>query len=307
MTGQDRVESRLSAGALGGERIALIAGSGAGKSSVISHVLGPDAPSVAPILVPVHPLDDGATTPDRVADEILKLLGRYALDVPTEPVTGTRRRLTEGRRRSSNIGLGLAWLKGELAKEVGRQTETETLISLWEKTEVIALILERIHGDLLQPVIVFDDSDRWLATTDSETVSVFFHEVVRWLTDLPAAVVVATHSRYLEQGAARTDPPEVDLLEFLDMRIVIPRLPSAATLARILERRIACNIEDTSHAHATLSDAVTEQAVEALFDFYSQGASLRKSLQTVHIALSEAVSDDDEAIHAGHIAAAQQA
>ena len=181
---------------------------------------------------------------------------------------GVSRRGADARAISGSVS---AWLKGELAKEVGRQTETETLISLWEKTEVIALILERIHGDLLQPVIVFDDSDRWLATTDSETVSVFFHEVVRWLTDLPAAVVVATHSRYLELGAARTDPPEVDLLEFLDMRIVIPRVPSAATLARILERRIARNIEDTSHAHATLSDAVTEQAVEALFGLLLPG------------------------------------
>ena len=307
MTGLNRVESRLRAGASVGARMALIAGSGAGKSSVVSNVLGPDAPNVAPIRVPVHSLGEGATTPDLVANEILELLGRHARDVPTEPITGTRRRVTEEHRRSRNIGLALPWLKVELAREVGRQAEIESVVSLREKTEVIALILERIRDDQLQPVIVFDDTDRWLATTDSGTVSSFFREVVRWLSDLPVSVAVATHTHYLEPDPAHTDPSGVDLLEFLDTRIVIPRVPSAAMLARILERRIACNIEGTTHAGATLSDTLTEQAVEALFDFYSQGASLRKSLQTVHIALSESVSADDATIRASHIIAAQQA
>ena len=137
-------------------------------------MLGPDAPSVAPIRIPVHPLGEGATTPERVANEILELLERYAHNVPTEPVIGTRRRVTEGHRRSRNIGLALPWLKVELAREVARQTETE-------------------------------------------------------------------------------------------------------------------------------------QAVEAFFDSYAEGGSLRKSLQTVHIALAEAASADDETIGASHIAAAQQA
>ena len=104
-----RVETTLSAGARSGARIALIAGGGAGKSSVVSHVLGPDAPSVAPIRIPVHPLGEGATTPERVANEILELLERYAHNVPTEPVIGTRRRVTKdtvARAISGSLSLG---------------------------------------------------------------------------------------------------------------------------------------------------------------------------------------------------------
>ena len=307
MVSSNQVESLLSASSTRGARIALIAGSGAGKSSVVSHVLGPDATGVAPIRIPVHPLGEGATTPTRIADEILKLLGRYARDVSTESVTGTRRRVTEGRRRSRSLGLELPWLTGELAREVDRQTENENLISLWEKTEVIALILDRIQSDHLQPVMVFDDTDRWLAATDPDTISRFFREVVRWLTDLRTSVVVATHAYYLELDPASTDPPSADLLEFLDTRILIPRVPNAAMLARILEHRISCHLKDTNYQDAVLSDAVTEQAVEVLFDFYSQGTTLRKALQTAHIALADAFSAGAETIQASHVIAAQQA
>ena len=270
-------------------------------------MLGPDAPSVAPIRIPVHPLGEGATTPERIANEILELLKRYAHNVPTEPVIGTRRRVTEGHRRSRNIGLALPWLKVELAREVARQTEIDRPVSLRDKTEVIALILESVRADHLQPVIVFDDTDRWLAKTDSDTVSGFFGEVVRWLSGLPVSIVVATHTHYLEPDPARADPAGVDPLEFLDTRILIPRVPNSTMLARILDRRITCNVEDTAFAGATLQDAVTEQAVEALFDSYAEGGSLRKSLQTVHIALAEAASADDETIGASHIIAARRA
>ena len=291
----------------GGERVALIADSGAGKSSVVSYVLGPDAPRVAPILVPVNSLGEDAGTPDRVADEILALFGRYARQVTTESVTGSSRRVTEAHRRSGSIGLNFRWLKAERAREVGRQTETESLISLREKSEVIDLIFRGIHQDGLQPVIIFDDSDRWLAGTHPETVPGFFRGVVRWLTDFPVSVVVATHTRYLEPSAEPSDHRSTDLLEFLDTRIEIPRVPSVEMLARILERRIACNIEDTVHSSAVLPDAVTEQAIEALFDYYSQGAPLRKALQTAHIALADAVSADAETIEVSHIVAAQRA
>ena len=247
MIGREHVETRLRSGAAGGERVALIADSGAGKSSVVSYVLGPDAPRVAPILVPVNSLGEDAGTSDRVADEILALFGRYARQVTTEAVTGSSRRVTEAHRRSGSFGLNFRWLKVERAKEVGRQTETESLISLREKSEVIDLIFRGIHQDGLQPVIIFDDSDRWLAGTLPETVPGFFRGVVRWLTDFPVSVVVATHARYLEPGTERSDHGSADLLEFLDTRIAIPRVPSVEMLARILERRIACNIENTVH------------------------------------------------------------
>ncbi len=51
----------------------------------------------------------------------------------------------------------------------------------------------------------------------------------------------------------------------------------------------------------------TRTTLAAFFDLYSEGASLRKSLRTVHIALAEAASADDETIEGSHIAAAHRA
>ena len=309
ITATTRVEARLAAGATRGERIALIAPSGSGKSSVVSHVLGPTAEGVAPIVVPVHSLDIGVTSPGRIADELLVLLSRYAeqvgaLDTDNDPTTatGATRRITHSHRRSSGVGLAVGWLRGDLARDVRRQTQTEQPITLGEKTEVLSLALERIRSDDLQPVIVFDDTDRWTSGGDASTVAGFFSDVIRWLTELPGSLVVATHSRYFDHGV-----PRAALLEFLDTPVEIPRVPDAEMLATILDRRISLNVEDTDHHGAGLPDAVTENAVDALFSTYTDGSSLRQVLQIAHIALTEATNADAKEVNADHITAARQA
>ena len=70
------VETRMHEGVLRGERIALIAESGCGKSSVISYLLGPAADAVLPVLMPVHALGQEAASADRVADMALAQLAR---------------------------------------------------------------------------------------------------------------------------------------------------------------------------------------------------------------------------------------
>ena len=58
LTGSGRVEARLADAVRRGERTALIAPSGSGKTSVISHVLCPTVEGVAPIVIPVHSLGE---------------------------------------------------------------------------------------------------------------------------------------------------------------------------------------------------------------------------------------------------------
>lgn len=307
MTGTTRVEARLTSGAARGERIALIAPSGSGKSSVVSHVLGPTATDVAPIVVPVHSLDDGATSPARIADELLMLLSRYPdqvrglgnIDDPTM-ATGATRQVTHSHRHSSGVGLAWGWLRGELAREVQRQVQTDQPISLREKTELLDQALERIRRADLQPVIVFDDTDRW--RDDTTTVTGFFRDVTRWLTELPVSLVVATHTHYFDIGVSREA-----LLEFLDTPVEIPSLPSPDVLTTILARRIALNVEGTKYAGADLSAAVTAPAVNALFSTYTDGSSLRRVLQIAHVALAEAINADADAVDADHVTAAHQA
>ena len=137
--------------------------------------------------------------------------------------------------------MGLA--SGELAREVQRQVQTDQPISLREKTELLDQALERIRRADLQPVIVFDDPDRW--RDDTTAVTGFFRDVTRWLTELPVSLVVATHTHHFDIGVSREA-----LLEFLDTPVEIPSLPSPDVLTTILARRIALNVEGTEYAGA---------------------------------------------------------
>ena len=224
LTNSARVEGRIGAGVARGERIALIAQAGSGKSSIISHVLGPTVGGIAPIVTPVRPLESGATSPARIADELLLLLSRYADQVvaldDTTQVAGSTRQLTHSHRYSSGVGLAVGWLRGDLARDVTRQTQTDQPISLREKTELLGQAFDRIRADDLQPIVVFDDTDRWLSDQDTATVSNFLRDIVRWLTELPASVVVATHTHYFDRGVPRSE-----LLEFLDTQVEVPKLP----------------------------------------------------------------------------------
>ena len=150
------------------------------------------------------------------------------------------------------------------------------------------------------PVFVFDDTDRWDGSSQSEIVTGFFGDAIRWLTEMPASLVVATHSRYLESNEASV------LLEYLDTRIEIPRVPSTEQLSRILERRVESNLGEESDVW-DFADLVSKPAVEGLFSAYEEGASLRRVLQLAHIALKEAVDAGDETVAGHHIQAALQA
>ena len=305
------VETRMHEGVLRGERIALIAESGCGKSSVISFLLGPTAEGVFPVRVPVHSLGHEVTNADHVAD---MALAQLALDATTAvtadgiagSASGSRRELTRSAARIRRLGAqapaGL--LTGAVAEEIRRQESTSQPIGLPEKVEVIFQCLQPLQQDALMPVFVFDDTDRWSASREEEIVEGFFGRAIRWLTDLPAAVIVATHTHYLDSGSGGKS-----LLQFLDTRVKLPRLPSADQLGRILMARVRVHLEgEGPHAAPSeLGDVVAESAINALFDQYREGASLRRVLQLAHIALAEAADAGAGRILDHHISAAIRA
>ena len=230
------VESRLRDGALRGERIALIADSGCGKSSVISHVLGPTAEGVFPVLVPVHSLREGATSAEQVADMVLTQFARQARTAAiahqdAARASGARREVTESTGRARHIGVQAPGgaLKADIATEITRQVTTVQPVSLPEKIEIIVQCLQPVYRDSLMPVVIFDDTDRWSTPAENRIVDGFFGQAIRWLTDLHVSLVVATHSHYIESRAGGAT-----LLTFLDTKVALPRLPSADQLARIL-------------------------------------------------------------------------
>jgi hypothetical protein len=303
------VESRLDDGARRGDRMALIGASGCGKSSLVSYVLGPTAIGVAPILVPVHALEDGAGRARSVADAVIAQLRLEAADETgaaesIDAAIGEQRQVTGASSRRRGLSGGPTWASGDLSKEISRQTANQEFIYLPEKVEVIEQCLRAIRLDALQPVVVFDDTDRWIDADHRDVVSGFFGEGIRWLADLDVSVVVATHANYLQGGNAAPD-----VLTFLDTRVEIPPVPSVDQLARILERRVQAHPPESAGSEAALSlaDVLAEPALEELFSQYTARGSLRALLQVAHVALVEAADVGADIITSHHISAASQA
>ena len=294
------VERRFRDGALRGERIALIGDSGCGKTSLVSHILGPTAESVAPILVPVHSLEQDATKENLIADMIISQLIRLAQEIgyrttDTNDTIGQRRQATRVNRSSRGLSVHPpGWIaRAGIAKQIERQITTTEPNTLVDKIEVIHQCLQPIHGDELMPVFVFDDTDRWTAAAEETIVSGFFGNAIRWLADLQASVVVATHARYLESTIEN-----FNLLMFLDTKVELPRIPSVDQLARILHHRVQIHLGHTNGDDPTwrLEDVVDSSAIEELYGQYEDGSSLRRVIQLAHMALVETVDANKDTI-----------
>lgn len=309
MVSECHAESRLEGSVRRGDRVALIGASGWGKSSLVSHILGPTAVGVAPILVPVHALEAGAGRASSVADALiaqLRLQAAAATGSTEGPdvAVGEQRHVTRATSHRRGVTGRFAWVSGTLSREISRQTASQELVLLPEKVEVIEQCLRVIRSDALQPVVVFDDTDRWVDPDHRDVVSGFFSEGIRWLAELDASVVVATHTDYLGTGHRSTD-----ILTFLDTRVEIPQVPSVEQLARVLERRVQAHTADPTGSEnvPSLSEVLTESAVETLFSQYRRRASVRAVLQIAHVALVEAADAGADAITRHHIEAAAQA
>lgn len=304
------VEGRLEDSARRGERVALIAGSGCGKSSLVSYVLGPLATGVAPILVPVHALESGARRAGSVADAViaqLRLQATPATEAAMEfdRVQGQQREVTHSTSRGRGMAAGfMSWMSLTRSREISQQTANHEHIPMSAKIEVIEQCLRGIRSDALVPVFVFDDTDRWIDPDQEAVVRGFFGEGLRWLAELRASVVVATHSHYLDRShdAAET-------LTFLDTRVEIPPVPSVDQLGRVLERRVQVRDVEAVGGESvlSLSEVMTEPAVEELFRQYTTRGSLRAVLQIAHVALVEAADAGADVITHHHIEAAAQA
>ena len=306
-----------------GERIALVGSSGSGKSSVIAATLGPLVEGIFPLPVPVAveradvASDAGefvrhvVRTVSRMLQEQLPGLGRQARRIE-EHADGPGERVS---RLRLSAGLPLpSGLRPELAYELQRAAREPAPTSaqvLDQGRELLALI----NDDGLTPILVLDDTDRWLSAfrTDSDTVRrEFFTTIPRLLAEeLAAAAVVAVHPSYLQDPAYRA------ARGFLSTTIAVPAVPGPAGVARILGRRIEVALIEASRDAATspalqaestdasrlVEAAFTPAAVERLYTHYAVGPSdLRRNVLLIaHTALSVALDDDATQIDHGHV------
>jgi len=304
LTGSRGCEARLLAAVRSGNRVALVGPSGSGKTSVTESVLGPLVEGLAPIPVPVYvETPEIATDPAMFARHIVGLVRRWVHEgLPRQSgrAAGVGDRPA---RKTQRFSFAPSWLgaKVELGYELRQATEDQPTSS-GELLDQARQLLRIIAANDLQPVLVLDDTDRWLNVSwqpESGTLrSAFFGRVIRVLAeDLATAAIVAVHPTYL------TDPDYRAAAGFLDTTIRMPPLPSPAAVGRVLSRRVAVALGQETDP--VLDGIVDAAAIQLLFDQYRPDPDLRQRvLQTAHLALTLAVDDGAERLHQTHMQSA---
>lgn len=297
LVGSTRIESTLLDACRRFERIAIVGDSGTGKSSLTASVLGPLAEGVAPVLVPVvvEP-SDTVTDPGSMFAHIAAVIARFAADAMTisdqqrdEALSRLTAQRPVGRVGAHNLRLGAGWMGASVSADLSRQAGPAQSIgrSASEMLEVVHQMLATIHNDGLTPVLVFDDTDRWLsgsAFADHEALArSFFGRVLAALAELHCALVVAVHRRYLHDATVHAA-----IARTLETRIEVPTVTNPSAIAAVVGSRVRAHLP--SDPPADLNQVMTDTAVTHLFDLYRSGlrGELRGVLRTAHVALADA-------------------
>lgn len=295
------------------ERVALVGGSGSGKSSLTASVLGPLAPGVGPMIVPVaiEPLDI-VNEPRAMFAHIAGVIARFATEAEAMS-SGEREealgRITAhrpvGRTAGHNLRLGAGWMGATISADLSRQAPPSEAIerSATETLEVVHQMLTTIQNEGLTPVLVFDDTDRWLSgsaySDPGGLVRAFFGRVLPALAELRCSLVVAVHRHYLDDEAQRQQ-----IERTLETRIDVPALAEPTAIAEVLASRVRAHSDVATSQD--LFEVITDEAVERLFAHYRTGlrGELRGVLRTAHVALADACDVGADVINARIVDAA---
>ncbi len=308
MTGTRGCEQALASALRRRERVTLVGTSGAGKSSVIAATLHPMVEDLVPLPIPVA-VERPAVAGDPVAfvRHLVQVVSRLVQQA--QPDRGGQARKIENetrpkikRGRGFSVTPGLVGLSVRLAYELEAAVDepSHTSDQIMDQGRQI-LDLFRSRG--LTPVLVLDDTDRWLNTAylpeSSQTRAAFFATIPRLLAEeLDAAAAIAVHPTYLDDPAFRA------ARGFLSRMISVPAVPSAGGIAAIAHRRIALAMDRHGLPAIEANEVLADAALVTLHDYYSSRPSdvRRNLLLVLHAALTLAVDDlDAKRIERGHV------
>jgi hypothetical protein len=270
------VERRVTDLAGAGTRIGLVGRTGSGKSSLLEYVL--TRHPFARINVPVSlDQDRVAREPRLFAQHLVHALSRYGeASARQEQSDRIHAIAADGSEVPREPGL----LRGEAAFEfAGSAARIEVNRPAAEVVQQAGRLFDLLRASSLQPVLVVDDSDKWLGAATGPMIEDFFGRVLPWIAELGTGIVIALQpADYLEsrayRDARRAGVPEREL--------EMPVLREPAQLGRILAKRVEVTGIDEPFA-----GLFTETAVDALFDYYAgeAGCSLRKTLNAANCAV----------------------
>jgi len=299
MTGTHACEQTLAASLRRRERVTLVGTSGAGKSSVIAATLHPMVEDLVPLPIPVA-VERPAVAGDPVAfvRHLVQVVSR--LVQLTEPVSGRQARRIESetqpklkRGKAFSVAPGLVGVSVRLAYEL-EAAVSEPSTTSDQIMDQGRQILDLFRSRDLTPVLVLDDTDRWLTATwlpDSrQTRDAFFTTIPRLLSEeLDAAAVIAVHPTYLDDAAYRA------ARGFLSRTITVPPVPSAGAVAAILYRRIALAMDARGLPAVDVNEVLADAALVSVHDYYAARPSdvRRNLLLVLHAALTLAVDDPE--------------
>jgi hypothetical protein len=308
-------EARLGREVVNVQRIALTGTIGSGKSSMIEYALTTGAPRIAPIWVAAaHQSIDVLVDPPEFARNLIRAVVAWAREAGTMSVGERQAALVETssklpvraitEKHGFSLRMALGWLEPAVSREV-EQTLADPELERSPDEFVASLdrLVDLVQTQLgLVPVVVIDDTDRWLRfeTKDRERLLTgFFSDTCRMLSERNWSVLLAVHPEYATNGGFRTAVTN----GYFTVKIDVPILDSPEAVRAIFEHRVRA-VSAAAEEQALLEagipgDALAPVSVEdvfepgfdrVLFDHYRASKNnVRTVLTVVQQALLESI------------------
>lgn len=305
LTGERTVEHAARVALTHHRRVALMGTTGSGKSSVIGHVLAEAGEEILGLRVPVSLEEpEVAVEPEAFLAHLLRHVREEVLDARPDSRPVVDKALpSPGREttRTYSAEAGFAGLKGGLSYAV-KQALEEQVATQTRAVEAVGELLAIIEDHGVVPVIVLDDTDKWvptpLAPQNAQLRGQFFTRILRLLAEqIDATILLAVHPSYVDDEAFQS------ARGFLERVIELPTLPDVDAARRLVTRRVAMGLE-VAEEGLDLRQVLTDEALDLLFEYYEPSTNIRQGLLTpLNGALIQALDADAEVIDAVHVRA----